>query len=110
VFSDGTCKITSDGGAAEEELYLAAREQRDMMDKVGSIAQFTCCEVVCVDVQLCREGEVCVGNFVVLMSFDVENFGFRWVCSEELESLEDDVVFRLEHGAFDWGQPVFGEV
>jgi hypothetical protein len=35
VFSDGPLKIVSNGCAAKEELYLAAWEQREMMNKVG---------------------------------------------------------------------------
>jgi hypothetical protein len=29
----------------------------------------------------------------------------RWVCAEELEGLEDDVIFRVED-KFDWGQSI----
>jgi hypothetical protein len=40
------------------------------------------------------------------MSFYMENLGLRWVCAEELEGLEDDIIFRVED-AFDRGQAIF---
>ena len=78
--------------ACHEKLYFGGWKKGNAADEAWKGTQLRGCKFVGVAVELGRKRKVRVGSFVVLVAFDVEDFGSYGVCSKEKESLRKDIV------------------
>ena len=91
--TDGGCKFTRDGDAADGELSFSVRKEWHVSAGSRIIAEFSGGEDIGIAVELSREGEVFIVGVIVLMAFHVADGGKLGEGSEEEVNGGKHIVF-----------------